>query len=173
MCHKLFNRFSVQRPCLYLRDSVYSMVHTDSTLECTILSTLNSTSTYFYSSRTKKYLWWKRRTDGAPHPWLLWHCSFRFFLTRRIAIDQCPTKKTTINQTYPKANTTTLLLTYRDKLICQLGSRRMMYWSRSGVFLGRTYRTPAGVHNILFSRCPISTKLNRESRGVFCLAGQS
>ena len=58
-----------------------------------------------------------------------------FFNTayRDEGIDQLRTKTTTINQTYPKTNTTTLLLTYRDKLICQLGSQRMMYWSRSGI----------------------------------------
>ena len=58
-----------------------------------------------------------------------------FFNTayRDEGIDQLRTKTTTINQTYPKTNTTTLFLTYRDHFLCQLGSRRMMYWSRSGI----------------------------------------
>ena len=58
-----------------------------------------------------------------------------FFNTayRDEGIDQLRTKKTTINQTYPKTNTTTLFLTYRDHFLCQLGSRRMMYWSRFGI----------------------------------------
>ena len=99
--------------------------------------------------------YWQRRTDGIVELFshtLSWYtnpepiyplsptrASFGiiliFFNTayRDEGIDQLRIKTTTINHFYPKTNTTTLLLTYRDHFLCQLGSRRMMYWSRSGI----------------------------------------